>query len=276
MLDSIDFWPARAPRRPQASPTACNTLLLPPAAPELQLFDALVRRAFERITGALPTDGEWREAALGVAQGGLGLRSCADHAAAAYVASRSAAGPLSARIDAAYAWEAAACPDGPLARALAAVAAAVPDSVVLDVRGDGPRVRQRTLSMAIDAAALQGMLAAAPPDARARLRAKQTEHAGAWLTAVPAPALGLWLEPALFTTAVRLWLGIPVSDEENQVCPACGAAVADLGAHALACMSSGSATLRHHALRDLLWFKCRTAGLRPEVEKEGLLPHTLY
>eukprot|EP00666_Eupelagonemidae_sp_cell4sb_P015042 gene15042-8696_t len=120
------------------------------------------------------------------------------------------------------------------------------------------------------------MLVAAPPDARARLRAKQTEHAGAWLTAVPAPSLGLWLEPALFTTAMRLWLGIPVSDDADQVCPACGAAVADLGAHALACMSSGSATLRHHALRDLLWFKCRTAGLRPEVEKEGLLPHTLY
>ena len=41
-------------------------------------------------------------------------------------------------------------------------------------------------------------------------------------------------------------------------------------------MSSGQATLRHHTLRDLLWAKCRTAGLRPEIEKEGLLPHTMY
>ena len=47
-------------------------------------------------------------------------------------------------------------------------------------------------------------------------------------------------------------------------------------AHALTCMAGGSVTLRHHALRDVVWEKCKAAGLHPELEKAGLLPGTLY
>ena len=41
-------------------------------------------------------------------------------------------------------------------------------------------------------------------------------------------------------------------------------------------MRSGSITRRHNAIRDAFWHICHAAGLRPEVEKPGLLPGTLY
>ena len=112
------------------------------------------------------------------------------------------------------------------------------------------------------------------PD-RARLRAKAAPHAAAWVTAVPSPALGTWLEPEFFRIVIRLWLGIPVCDGEAD-CPFCGRHVTDLGLHALQCTAGGSIAQRHDSLRDIFWYLCRAAGLRPEVEKPGLLPGTLY
>eukprot|EP00664_Eupelagonemidae_sp_cell27_P009368 gene9368-4496_t len=69
---------------------------------------------------------------------------------------------------------------------------------------------------------------------------------------------------------------MPLSDGGDEVCPACSARVPGLGLHALSRMAGGSVTHRHHAIRDLLWHQCRTAGLYPELETPGLLPDTLY
>eukprot|EP00662_Eupelagonemidae_sp_cell21_P057239 gene57239-biopygen50387 len=43
------------------------------------------------------------------------------------------------------------------------------------------------------------------------------------------------------------------------------------GDHALACGGGGDRTLRHNALRNLTYHYCNAAGLRPELEKPGLL-----
>ena len=41
--------------------------------------------------------------------------------------------------------------------------------------------------------------------------------------------------------------------------------------HALVCGAGGGRTIRHNALRDIVCFLCKTAGLNPEPEKAGLL-----
>ena len=63
----------------------------PPAAhvAALQQFDSRVRSTLEQLGGLQLTDRAWRQASLRVAAGGLGLRSAARHAPAAYIASAS-------------------------------------------------------------------------------------------------------------------------------------------------------------------------------------------
>ena len=65
------------------------TRVTPPAShyAALQEFDSRVRSALESIGSLQLSDVAWRQACLGTAQGGLGLRGTARHAPAAYLAS---------------------------------------------------------------------------------------------------------------------------------------------------------------------------------------------
>ena len=63
----------------------CNPAMAQVAA--LTSFDDMVRRCFSGLTGIHATAAQWGQAARGFAQAGLGLRSCATHAPAAYLAS---------------------------------------------------------------------------------------------------------------------------------------------------------------------------------------------
>ena len=127
----------------------------------------------------------------------------------------------------------------------------------------------------VDAALWEGLHRGADDVTRARLRAKTAPHAGGWLAALPSPALSLWLHPHEVRVGLCLWLGLPLTDSGG-TCPACARTVDDLGSHALSCTHAGTITLRHNALRDAVWRLCRAAGLRPEAEKPGLLPGTLF
>ena len=64
--------------------------MVPPtahAASLLAMGDA-VRACLEQLSGCSPSDATWQQAQLKLNKGGLGLRSAAKHAAAAYIASR--------------------------------------------------------------------------------------------------------------------------------------------------------------------------------------------
>ena len=65
------------------------TRVTPPASHSaaLQEFDPRLRSALENLGGLQLSDVAWRQACLGTAQGGLGLRGAARHAPAAYPAS---------------------------------------------------------------------------------------------------------------------------------------------------------------------------------------------
>eukprot|EP00664_Eupelagonemidae_sp_cell27_P008593 gene8593-10255_t len=70
----------------------------------LRHFDGLVRQGFGSIAGFHPDDAVWRRATLAVRSGGLGLRSTAEHAAAAWVASRTTTAAACLALDPDYRW----------------------------------------------------------------------------------------------------------------------------------------------------------------------------
>ncbi|CAE7834746.1 unnamed protein product, partial [Symbiodinium necroappetens] len=78
----------------------CN----PPCAQATALatFDGLVQRCFGDLTGIHLNAAQWPQAARGVAQAGLGLRSCLTHAPAAYLASLGSSLAACADIDCAF------------------------------------------------------------------------------------------------------------------------------------------------------------------------------
>ena len=63
-----------------------------------------MRATFEAALGLAITDAQWLQATLSISNGGLGFRSAQRHAAAAYLASRSATKGLRRLLDPAYVW----------------------------------------------------------------------------------------------------------------------------------------------------------------------------
>ena len=96
-------------------------------------------------------------------------------------------------------------------------------------------------------------------------------HAGAWLTVVPSPGLGLKLHPAEFVVALRHRLGHPIYSSDGP-CPACGQASDRMGVHAMNCAWQGERIARHNALRDTLHSTAAAAALAPAKEGRFLLP----
>ena len=74
-------------------------------------------------------------------------------------------------------------------------------------------------------------------------------YAGAFLEAVPIPALGLYLQPSEFVLSVRYRLGCPVYDRAGP-CPACQRHSDALGDDAMCCGHQAERIFRHNALRD--------------------------
>eukprot|EP00662_Eupelagonemidae_sp_cell21_P057790 gene57790-biopygen112413 len=236
-------------------------------------FDTHVRSAFERIVSFSLTKEEWVVASFPTRKGGVGLRPAASNADAAYVASRRGCFDLCRRIDPHFSWEASHQSGSPLAGAIDAINTRLPPARQLLLTDTRP-VKQHTLSAAMEAVHFVRHLSQSSTEARAHALATSAPHAGAWLTGVPSPSMGLWLAPDQFRIAMHLWLGVPIC-EGDAVCPLCTSHVPDLGLHAIKCKNGGDITFRHDQLRDIVWRLCKAAGLRPEVEKVGLLPGTL-
>jgi hypothetical protein len=74
--------------------------VVPPTAHTAALLamDDSVRACLEQLAGASLTEDSWKQAQLQLKRGGLGLRSCRKHAAAAYLASRAATSDLCAQL----------------------------------------------------------------------------------------------------------------------------------------------------------------------------------
>ena len=71
-------------------------------------------------------------------------------------------------------------------------------------------------------------------------------------------------------TSVALMLGVDVY-EEVSICHFCGMVLDKAGIHSLSCTAGGDIVLRHNTIRDIIFYFCSRARLRPELEKVGLL-----
>jgi hypothetical protein len=233
-------------------------------APALIAFDSAVRACLETAcTGPLTAEA-WLQATLSTSHGGLGLRAVATHAAAGYAASVFATTSLCQEIDPAYQSGFAAAIQLVNSQLVAADHFPVPAP---------PSLRQQVLSKALDRVVVTQLAApAAGKEAyRAHFQLLQQPGAGAWLHAVPSPALGLHVVPPLFRIMVRLRLRLPVADSDL-ACPLCDGTADRYGDHARLCPCGGDRVKRHNHLRNLLAARAKTAGLQPEVEKANLLP----
>ena len=236
---------------------------------ELRAFDEQTRAVFTTVTGITLSEAQWGQASRGLWCGGLGLRSASQHAAAAFVASRTATRQKCQEVDANFTWD---LPDPQSALGVALTALNAELHPVDKVAADSTAVlRQQHLSQALDRVAHEAHYDALSPADRADLLSEMLLGASTFLEAVPCKVTGQAWEPVEFTTELRRRLLAPVYAEETW-CPACDAVLDVKGRHAVACCAGGDRTTRHHAARNEVGHFASEAGQHPELEKAGLLP----
>ena len=220
----------------------------------LASFDDDMRRTLDESAAIESTDLAWQQAQLSTRRGGLGLRSVAQHAGAAFIASYTAS-----------------CtePSAHLHEAVLHLNERVaPDDRLGEVQLSGDRLlRQHELSERIEAASASAILANTSTADVVRLQNVAAQHAADWLRVVPSPGLGLALEPNEMSVALKWWLGLPLNSTST-VCPFHPTTPLDpLGHHALTCRKNGDVVIRHNRLRDVLYESCSRALLRPQLER---------
>ena len=234
----------------------------------LSHFDTSVRACFDTFTGIHTSDSQWARATLPIRSGGIGLRSLSSHAAAAYLASRSACHSLCKDLDPQHTWEV----EDVTSSAYAAVAhvnsvVAVEDRLQTSVPD---KVQQKSISSSIDSASFSLLVAEADPSCRAHLCLQKKKGAGACFVKPPTEKSESQINPELFVTMLKRRLRVPFTDGPFY-CPFCDGVCDIYGDHALVCSGGGDRTKRHNLLRNCAASYAARAGLSPEMEKPGLL-----
>ena len=106
------------------------------------------------------------------------------------------------------------------------------------------------------------------PRSRARLLAAATKESGAWLNALPIPAVGLRMDDELVMVAVGLRLGAALC--QPHTCLRCGAQVDSTGTHGLSCSRSKGRHLRHAVLNYIIRRSLAAAHIPSTLEPTGL------
>ena len=122
---------------------------------------------------------------------------------------------------------------------------------------------QAELQEAVDQRLWEELYASAAGNHRDRLEAVSRPHAGAWLSAFPCKALGLWIPQAEFVMGLQLWLGLAKPEDVR------------------ALRQSGAGMYgRHHAIRDIVYEAARSAALRPRrevaIDNSGCRPADVF
>ena len=198
------------------------------------------------------------QAKLGLKYGGLGLRSLAMHAQAAYIASFSTSlTPIQpSELTMQCLCDAIMVFNGKVA--------CCEQLSVEDVLATSQH--QHKLSSAIEKAGFLSLLDGASTVDKARLLAISAPQAHAWLRAQPSPKLGLDLLPNEVQALVKWGLGLPVFTDAD-ACSHCSQTLDIHEHHALICHAGGDVVTRHNHLRDSFADFCRRACLAPELER---------
>ena len=89
---------------------------------------------------------------------------------------------------------------------------------------------------------------------KARLNTISSNHAVAWLRALPNPSLGLTIPPHEFVIVIRTWLGIPIFPlPPSSVLCCCGGTIDAFGDHLISCPRCPQRVQRHKALCEVIF-----------------------
>ena len=228
-------------------------------------FTGSSRQVLSRILGQNLSDLEWNQAKLPVSMGGLGLRSPADHASAAYLSSIIQARDLLKEI--VRRDETAPKSDD----ALQHFSQLLNDEATFSLEHLQSE-SQKTMSHRIDSKLKDDLLSELGGNRdKARINSLSLPHAGDWLNSIPSTILGLHLKPCEFRLAALYRLGAPIFSSEGK-CPACPFRSDVYGDHAISCGYQGERIARHNQLRDVLFQTAVSAQLAPSREERALIP----
>lgn len=132
--------------------------------------------------------------------------------------------------------------------------------------------RQQVLSQYIDSHTLDTIRECARNNTRfqAHLNLTTASGAGSWVHTVPSKALGTHVDPIHYRTMIQRWLRLPLYESEFH-CPFCDEVIDRHGDHCLTCSCGGDRTKRQNLLRNEVFYLCNSAGLNPELKRQGLL-----
>ncbi|KAJ8721909.1 hypothetical protein PYW08_004311 [Mythimna loreyi] len=226
---------------------------------EVSSFDNALKLVVQSVLNVSLDEPQWRQAALPIRCGGLGVRCARDVGLPAFLASAHGVANLVTVLlgtngdggsmpfvsDAVSAWLS------------LSSGAAIPESKHVQRAWDdiGVKLLQEQLlggAMGVD---------------KARLRAVSQPESGAWLQAIPSPHLGTLLDDDSLRVAVALRLGCRVC--EPHTCT-CGSMVEADGHHALSCRRCTGRFPRHHALNDIIRRALVSANIPCVLEPPGL------
>lgn len=238
--------------------------------PALQEFDELVRTHFCRIFNLPLSQAGWQQASLATRRGGLGFRSAAEHAGAAYLASVDKSFSLAKRIFPSYSASHTVSACAHLNSRVPEELTVSPDSIP---RAPDCHLTQNTLSTAIEELQLSTIKAKASPELKARLLALQVPGTSTWLSLPPNPECGHWMHPRAFQAYLQYRLGLPIYPPDSS-CPQCQAPMDCFGHHALKCKFSSDRVKRHNLLRNRFFKYAQMAQLGPHMEPRHLVPES--
>jgi hypothetical protein len=210
------------------------------------------------------------QAQLPIREGGLGLRSCENHAAVAFVAAATAAAKLAQNFSSVVT-----ATLDPLVRESLEASTLAPfprtKALMADVptQGDVPKKLQSAWSSSLDAETFEKLKADFSAVDTARWAAASGKGSSYWLTVPAGCERAVRLSSAAFVVHVTRRLGLPVG--ERAICHLCNNREADAeGNHILTCCTSGAKTKVHHAVRDELFTLASIGLLRPQKEAHVL------
>ena len=227
-------------------------------------FDNILRSITSEVLNVnLVSESAWLQASLPVSEGGLGIRSAAQLAPSALLASAAGCASLSKDILPTR-LHCVLSPESAEALALWNAHVAVPPPESPDdchqKAWDSPQVSARLHHL------LENVL---DPASRARLLAASCKESGAWLNAPPVSSLGLRMDDDTISIAVSLRLGTPLC--RPHPCIQCGVPVDESAVNALSCRKSGGQHVRHNAMNDVICRSLTAAGIPCQTEPHSLV-----
>lgn len=218
--------------------------------------------------GALP-DWSRSKATLPIRLGGVGLRQACDHSASIFLASVFACSSLIMEISDQV------VPPSYTSSAFQLFGQCSGLSDISSFSSFDFPISQKSLSRAVDQFNFDHLLdSSINLRPRALLLSSSLPHAGDWLTVLPSNNLGLHLLDSEFRLCLRYWLGVPLASDFFP-CPICSRPADPSGDHALACGGNGDRSVRHNALRDVIFSVAQSAALSPRREVPSLLPDSI-